>query len=193
MVDASTLGGTLGYPTWLNNKGQMVGQSNLAGDTTYHPFLWEKGKKMQDLGTLGGDSGTATWINDNGEVVGGAWTKGNQAFHAVLWRNGKPHDLGVLPGYKHSIAFSINSRNQIVGCLTNDLNTGCICEYTVCSHGFLWENGTMFDLNKLTSRGSRIKLTLPLNINDRGEIATSGLNQSGLTHAILLIPKKVSR
>jgi len=193
MVDAGTLGGTLGYPTWLNNKGQMVGQSNLAGDTTYHPFLWEKGKKMQDLGTLGGDSGTATWINDNGEVVGGAWTKGNQAFHAVLWRNGKPHDLGVLPGYKHSIAFSINSRNQIVGCLTNDLNTGCICEYTVCSHGFLWENGTMFDLNKLTSRGSRIKLTLPLNINDRGEIATSGLNQSGLTHAILLIPKKVSR
>src|SRR5215471_9223723 len=65
MVDTGTLGGTLGYPTWLNNKGQMVGQSNLAGDQKYHPFLWQKGKKrMKDLGTLGGASGTANWINE---------------------------------------------------------------------------------------------------------------------------------
>jgi probable HAF family extracellular repeat protein len=48
MVDAGTLGGTLGFPNWLNNKGQLVGQSNLAGDQTYHPFLWQKGKQMQD-------------------------------------------------------------------------------------------------------------------------------------------------
>jgi probable HAF family extracellular repeat protein len=108
MVDTGTLGGTSGFPNWLNNKGQMVGQSNLAGDKKYHPFLWEKGKSMQDLGTLGGDSGTANSINEAGEIVGGAWTTGNQAFHAVLWRNQKPQDLGVLPGFKHSIAFSIN-------------------------------------------------------------------------------------
>ena len=36
MVDMGTLGGTLGFPNWLNNKGQVVGQSNLAGDTKYH-------------------------------------------------------------------------------------------------------------------------------------------------------------
>ncbi len=186
MVDTGTLGGTLGYPTWLNNKGQVVGQSNLAGDKKYHPFVWQKGKNMQDLGTLGGSSGTAMWINDAGEIAGGAWTKRNRAFHAVLWRNGKPHDLGVLTGYKYSLAYSINSRAQIVGCVTNDLKNGC-------ARGFLWENGTMYDLNKLVSGGSHTTLTMPLNINDRGEIATWAVHNIIPGHAVLLIPKKVSR
>ena len=183
MVDTGTLGGTLGYPTWLNNKGQMVGQSNLAGDQKYHPFLWQKGKRrMKDLGTLGGDSGTANWINDAGEIVGGAWTTGNQAFHAVLWKNGKPQDLGVLTGFKHSIAYSINSKHQIVGCVTNNLDNGC-------DRGFVWENGSMFDLNKLTHRQFGLKLTMPLNINNSGEIATWGDLGNAFTHAILLIPQ----
>jgi probable HAF family extracellular repeat protein len=192
MVDTGTLGGTLGYPTWLNNKGQMVGQSNLTGDKKYHPFLWEKGKQMQDLGTLGGDSGTANWINEAGEIVGGAWTTGNQAVHAVLWRNRTPQDLGVLPGFKHSIAFAINSKSQVVGCLTNNLAKGCICEFSICAHAFLWENGTMFDLNKLIPRASGVKLMLPLNINDRGEIATWGTPDPNFTHAILLVPRQES-
>jgi probable HAF family extracellular repeat protein len=184
MLDMGTLGGTLGYPTWLNNQGQVVGQSNLAGDKKYHPFLWEKGKNMQDLGTLGGDSGTAMWINDAGEIVGGAWTKRNRAFHAVLWRNGRPHDLGVLKGYKHSFAYSINSKGQVVGCLTNDLNKGC-------SLGFLWQNGTMYDLNKLIGHVPSLTLTMPLNINDRGEIATWAVVNNGYrVRAALLIPKK---
>jgi len=181
MVDMGTLGGTLGYPNWLNDSGQAVGQSNLAGDTKYHPFVWQKGKSMQDLGTLGGDSGTAMWINNTGEIVGGAWTTGNRAFHAVLWKNGNAHDLGVLTGYKHSLAYSINSKGQIVGCATNDLNTGC-------TQGFLWENGTMFDLNKLIPPNTT-RLSMPLNINDAGEIATWGELQSSFTHAVLLIPK----
>jgi probable HAF family extracellular repeat protein len=182
MVDMGTLGGTLGYPNWLNNKGRVVGQSNLAGDKKYHPFLWQKGKAMQDLGTLGGDSGTAKWINETGEVVGGAWTTGDRAFHAVLWRNGTPRDLGVLKGYKHSLAYSINSKGQIVGCVTNNLTNGC-------SRGFLWENGTMFDLNKLVPHGSGVKVNMPLNINDRGEIATWGAVNTIFTHAVLLIPR----
>jgi probable HAF family extracellular repeat protein len=182
MVDMGTLGGTLGYPAWLNNKGQVVGQSNLAGDKKYHPFLWKKGTAMKDLGTLGGDSGTAMWINETGEVVGGAWTTGNQAFHAVLWKNGKPHDLGVLTGFKHSLAYSINSKGQIVGCVTNDLNNGC-------THGFLWQNGTMYNLNKLIPPGSGFVLSMPLNINDSGEIASWGDLENSFTHAVLLIPK----
>jgi probable HAF family extracellular repeat protein len=182
MVDMGTLGGTLGYPTWLNNKGQVVGQSNLAGDKKYHPFLWKKGGRMQDLGTLGGSSGTAMWINETGEVVGGAWTKRDRAFHAVLWKNGKPHDLGVLTGFKHSLAYSINSKGQIVGCVTNDFNNGC-------AQGFLWENGHMYDLNKLVPRGSKV-LSMPLNINDRGEIATWQVSEVYNARAVLLIPKK---
>jgi probable HAF family extracellular repeat protein len=181
MVDLGSLGGKVGFPSWLNNNGQVVGQSNLAGDKKYHPFFWQKGKSMQDLGTLGGSSGTATWINDAGKIVGGAYTQGDQAFHAVLWKNGKAHDLGVLPGYKHSLAYSINSKGQIVGCVTNNLNAGC-------THGFLWQNGVMYNLNKLVPPGSGLRLSMPLNINDRGEIATWGDLQDGFTHGVLLVP-----
>jgi probable HAF family extracellular repeat protein len=52
MTDLGTLGGTFGTANWLNDAGQVVGQSNLAGDQSSHPYLWQDGT-MTDLGTLG--------------------------------------------------------------------------------------------------------------------------------------------
>src|SRR6266436_844286 len=65
MLDLGTLGGTFASPDaqqGLNNRGQVVGVSNLAGDLTAHPFLWD-GKSLKDLGTLGGDNGEANAVN----------------------------------------------------------------------------------------------------------------------------------
>ena len=59
ILDLGTLGGTVGFPNGLNNRGQVIGVSNLAGDLTSHPFLWTKSKGMQDLGTFGGSNGQA--------------------------------------------------------------------------------------------------------------------------------------
>src|SRR5262249_43706489 len=71
MIDLGTLGGTCGVPLALNERGQVVGQSYVAGDLTAHPFLWPgQDGKIQDLGTLGGTYGTALAINDSGETVG---------------------------------------------------------------------------------------------------------------------------
>jgi len=56
MTDIGSLGGTLGSPSGFNNRGQVIGTSNLAGDLTSHPFLWSKKTGLQDLGTLGIDS-----------------------------------------------------------------------------------------------------------------------------------------
>jgi uncharacterized membrane protein len=53
-------------------------------------------------------------------------------------------------GHKHSFAYSINSKSQTVGCLTNNLNYGSPAE-------FLWENGVMYDLNKLIPPGQNVK------------------------------------
>jgi probable HAF family extracellular repeat protein len=103
MIDLGTLGGTSGCAIYLNNRGQVVGYSNVAGDVgcpdmcEFHPFLWERGV-IKDLGTLGGTYGFANWISDAGEIAGSARTQGDQALHAFFWKNGIMTDLGTLPG-----------------------------------------------------------------------------------------------
>lgn len=46
MKDLGTLGGTQAtVAPWdaLNGRGEVVGQNNLAGNKTFHPFLWDGG------------------------------------------------------------------------------------------------------------------------------------------------------
>ena len=83
MADLGTLGGTFGIALTLNNRGQVAGLSNLAGNQTAHPFLWSRGK-LKDLGTLGGTFGIATWMNNAGEVAGAATTKADKASPRLL-------------------------------------------------------------------------------------------------------------
>jgi len=196
MVDLGTLGGTCGLPKALNNRGQVVGLSDMPGDLTFHPFLWTEPGPMQDLGTLGGDNGFTNWINDRGDIVGDADLPGPapQDHDVVLWRkNGAEMiDLGVLPGYSCSRAFSVNSRGLVVGTLENS----DLCPTYTAGHAFLWENGgPMVDLNSLIPPGSSLDLALPYGINDSGEIVGSGLppgcapqDNQICGHAFLLIP-----
>jgi probable HAF family extracellular repeat protein len=184
MLDLGSLGGTSGGVTALNNRGQVVGTSNLPGDLTFHPFLSNNGKKMQDLGTFGGDTGEADSVNDAGEVVGVADFPGNQLHDAFLWKKGKMKDLGNLGKTSH--AYKINSRGQIVGgSRINDAGE---------IHAFLWENGgPMVDLNTLIPPGSPLQLTFGFSMNDRGEIAGTGVplgcnNVDDCGHAYVLIP-----
>ena len=64
--------------------GDVIGQSQTAGNTASHAFLWENGS-ITDLGTLGGRDSFASGINERGDVVGQSQTAGNAANHAVLW------------------------------------------------------------------------------------------------------------
>jgi probable HAF family extracellular repeat protein len=97
MQDLGSLGGTFGMPNWMNNRGEVAGTSDLAGDQTHHGFLWSNGK-LTDVGTLGGNNSEGFWINDAGDVVGRADVPGSQTHHAFLHRNGHMTDLGLLPG-----------------------------------------------------------------------------------------------
>ena len=68
-----TLGGVTSYARGINDSGQVVGSSNIIGDSAAHAFITgSNGIGMTDLGTLGGTFSFANDINDFGQVVG--WT-----------------------------------------------------------------------------------------------------------------------
>lgn len=179
MLDLGSLGGTVSWTTGLNNRGQVIGAMTLAGDGSWHPFLWSHGV-LTDLGTLGADCGNATAINDAGEVVGVACSQ--TAFFATLWRDGLLNNLGTVVGDTCSESDDINSQGQVVG------ESGD-CNGIVLGHAWLWENGgPMIDLNTLIPPGSGIQLTHGVSINDHGEISGDGVLPTGDHHAFVLIP-----
>jgi probable HAF family extracellular repeat protein len=180
MQDLGTLGGTVGLANWINNRGEVVGQSDLAGDQTVHPFLWD-GRALRDLGTLGGDYGGAVWINEAGAVTGWATTTGNRAAHAFLWRNGVMTDLGAAPGDTCSFPESSNDRDQVVG------HSGLCGTPESAYRGTLWEHGATYRLDTLVAP-SAISVLNGLYIDDRGEIVGYGVLPNGDQHVILLVP-----
>src|SRR6202030_960066 len=91
MIDVGTLGGHYGFAAALNNRGEEVGNSNIAGDIGMHPFFWSNGVII-DLGTFGGNYGNGNDLNDNGEVVGDGYFPGDQVRHAFLWSHGNKKD-----------------------------------------------------------------------------------------------------
>ncbi len=120
-TDLGNLGGTMGnFALDINNQGQVIGNSDLPGDTTFHGFLWQNGGPMTDLGTLPGDvSSFADGINSKGQVVGFSMdATGN--IRAFLWQNGVMTDLNTLIPAGSPLfllaALNINSRGEIAGC-----------------------------------------------------------------------------
>jgi len=104
----------------INNSGQVVGHSDLTGDTTFHTFLWTWETGMKDLGTLPGDfASTAVSINDPGVIVGLSLDS-NFNERAFVWSNGSMTDLNaVLTSNPQKLyllqANSINASGEIVG------------------------------------------------------------------------------
>jgi probable HAF family extracellular repeat protein len=185
MRDLGTLGGTCALPLGLNNRGQVVGFSELPGDLAIHAFLWAD-SKMLDLGTLGGGFSEAYVINEAGEVVGDSVDSRGVAV-AFLWEKGVMINLGFLTGDCASSARSVNSNGQIVGYSSTP------CDFKGVRRAVLWEDGSMVDLNTLIRPGSGIQVALAEAINDRGEIAADGAPSGceiveNCGHAVLLIP-----
>jgi len=172
----------------LNERGEVVGGTDLPGDTQAHPFLWD-GEKLIDLiaPPFGGDGyGEASWINEAGEVVGLAGLpvpcadSGHEIQHAFLWRDGVMTDLGTVAGSPNSQGSYINSKTQVVG-------LSFACDFSV-HDAILWENGSMIDLNALISPDTPFHLYSASFIDDRGEIAAFGSLVNGDRHALLLTP-----
>jgi probable HAF family extracellular repeat protein len=124
VTDLGNLGGTTGQAGGnvaydINNQGQVVGNSDLPGDTTFHAFLWTKTTGMRDLGTLSGDVySNAISINGHGDVAGLSL---DASFNprAFLWHKGVMTDLNTVIAGDSPLYLltgcSINSRGEITG------------------------------------------------------------------------------
>ena len=160
MTDLGTLGGGFSAAYAVNDRGQVVGESQT-GSGQVHAFLWQDGQ-MTDLGL-----NNARDINNRGQVVGG--TVFGSDFHAYRWRKGNLQDLGDL-GNHVSQAARVNLHGLVVGS----------ANASGFSHGFLWRNGVMRDLGTLGGSFSDA-----LAINDHGLVLGVSDLPTGALHGFL--------
>ncbi len=140
MVMLDTLGGSGNSAMAINNYGQIAGSSQLAGNNSSHACIYENGSIL-DLGTLGGTNSTAFAINDHGEVVGYS-DLSNGSSKAFLYSNGSIKKLDGLENPS-----GINNLGQVLG--YSYISDPVLTIF----HSFLYENGTVRDLDNAGTQG----------------------------------------
>jgi probable HAF family extracellular repeat protein len=167
-----TLGGMSSVARGLNNKGEVVGYSAVAGDDQAHAFVFSHGDLL-DLGTLGGTNSTANAINNRGDVVGSSETSTSDVTQAFLYTGGGLRGLGTLGG-KNSYAVAINNEGSVVGSANTANGT---------THAFLFAGGKMTDLGTLGGNDSdAFGINEDAEIVGRAQFATD----DSRTHAFFL-------
>jgi probable HAF family extracellular repeat protein len=131
MTPLPTLGGTHGFATGSNNRGQIAGWAeNTVFDPTcvepqelqFRAVLWgPRDDQIRELPPLPGDTvSAATALNNRGQVVGISGICDQavgrfSAIHSVLWEHGKPIDIGDLGGVAWNTPMAINPFGDVVG------------------------------------------------------------------------------
>jgi probable HAF family extracellular repeat protein len=166
-VDFGTFGGPGSLAYGLNDRGQVVGQSDtgeLSDDGQYISLAFlADADGVRSLGTLPGYRfSQAFGINNRGVSAGWVYNSPPVATappRAVIFRrDGTICELGTLGG-SSSVAFALNDREQIVGRSRTARGE---------QHAFLYENGIMKDLGTLGGNLSTARA-----INARGWIVGS--------------------
>jgi probable HAF family extracellular repeat protein len=124
VVDLGNLGGKGllqgHFAHTINNNSEVVGWSDIRGDTAVHGFRWTRNSGMEDLGTLAGDGHSiGLGINDQGVITGISASPDFSAIRAFVWRSGVMTDLNQLTPANSTLylltACSINARGEITG------------------------------------------------------------------------------
>jgi probable HAF family extracellular repeat protein len=101
--------------------------------------------------------------------------------HAFLWtRKDGIRDLGTLPGDATSQGSGINAPGRVVG---QSCDAGGVCR------GFVWDRGTMRDLQPMIVSGDDVYVLTANDIDDLGRITGQGVdNATGRFVAFLATP-----
>jgi probable HAF family extracellular repeat protein len=178
----------------INDAGQVVGSTGTCAPynpnfqlamVPQHPMLWEADGTPRYLGTLGGtgnnpnSANLAININNRGHAVGTSALVGDETGHAFLWtRETGMQDLGTLDGDFASGAVAINDGEQITGISIGPNGP----------RAFVWQNGSMSDLNDLV-RPTSLHLLLGTAINAGGQIAGLAVDtRNGAVHGYVATP-----
>jgi probable HAF family extracellular repeat protein len=102
----------------------------------------------------------------------------------LFGRTAESQAFPILSGDTAAFATGVNNRGQVVGSTFNSTGDW--------SHGFIWQDSVMTDLNTLISADSNLFIIAGSNINERGQISGMATVMSGpdtgTIHAILLTP-----
>jgi probable HAF family extracellular repeat protein len=166
--DLGTLGGSDAVALYINDWGQIAGQSYTSSSIppptpsctdfplTLHGFYWTDGK-MVDLQTLGGNCTFAYALNNRGQIVGQSTLVGDHTSHPYLWEKGKMRDLGGLGG-DYGFAVWLNEAGEVVGTATGPSEQALLA--------FLWKDGAMSNLGTLAGNSCSAANA----INSKGQI-----------------------
>jgi probable HAF family extracellular repeat protein len=165
ITDLGILGGTaLSIASAINNRGEIAGQSDVSGDTTFHALLWRNGV-MTDLGTLPGDfSSNGLDIESKTQIIGvSSDINGNQ--RGFLWQRGVMIDLNnLIPAGSPWFLFevdSINSRGEIAGGAFNTTTSeNRTVLLTPCDEHHSGEEGCDYDFDRRCDRGTKCGTSL---------------------------------
>ncbi len=193
----------------INNLGQIAGtvhggklkEGGLGHYPARHVALWTDGE-MRDLGAFKGTSfNHAVDINDVGQVLCFGESVGEPSY-TYLWEDGERTEIGTLPGsLNENEVFAINNSGHVVGEARSEfivwasVLTGVISPVgsfdpvaeAGISRAFLWENGSIWDLDDLIPADSGWQLSSARDINDHGQIIGTGVFDGEL-HGFLLTP-----
>lgn len=184
MQDLGTLGGLDSVAWFVNEVGQVAGQSTIdaipnpaTGVPTVDAFFWDHGK-MADVGNLGGPYSSVAGLNNFGQMTGNinlpAPTKSGFDVHAFFWDRGVLTDMATLGG-NFGLANRINDAGEVVGVSTNE--DGHVL-------GFLWKDGVITNLGTVDGD----KCSAAHDLNSIGQVvgeSTPSCFSGSATHAFL--------